>query len=105
MISNKASFRVVITGVTEDFLDDEEGSKHVVILLYLPEVEKEIIYESVPLEDFDSPEAVMDYINDIKGDAVLLDCEFDNTEGFEKLLEESFYDVDGIFEDIDNLEV
>jgi hypothetical protein len=94
MISNGAKLIVdVDTGVTPGFEEVEEPQ--VYIILYLPEVEKRIIYEIIPLEDFDSPEFVMDYINDIKGDAILLGCEFEDT-GFEAKLEEIFYSNYGL---------
>lgn len=86
MISNGAKFRV---GIGRLNLDDDDLEPQVVIYLYLPEVEKEIVYENIPLEDFDSPEAVLEYLEDIRGDSILLSCEFDD-DGFEKRLEEVF---------------
>jgi len=70
--------------------DDGNQDTRVIVILSLPEVSKEIIYEEVYLEDFDSPEFVLDWLEDIKRDAVLLACDFE-CDTFEKELDDIFY--------------
>jgi hypothetical protein len=99
MQSINAKLRVHI-GNDISYLDDEESDgQGVIITLYLPEVEREILYDSAPLEDFDSLEYVLEWIEERKGDAILLGCEFDDV-GVKEVLEEIFneYYADDFFD-------
>ncbi|HBY20773.1 MAG TPA: hypothetical protein DEG71_07165 [Clostridiales bacterium] len=96
MISKDAKLRVSIGELGVDNEDDVVPS--IIVFLYLPEVEKEILYDSAPLDDFDSPEFIIDWVKEIKGDAVLLECEFDD-EGLEETIDDIFNS--GIIDELD----
>ena len=103
MNSNGAKLKIHI-GNDADILELDKGGPSIVATLYLPEVEKELVYDMALLEDFDSMEFVSDWVGEIKGDAALLNCDFDS-EGLDEALQEYFnsYYADDYF-DGDNLD-